>query len=192
CHGEAHSVNRDRSLVDEQRAERRRRRHLEPDALALGPDGGDPADAVDVSEHQMAAHPILEPERSLQVHWVARDEPSQRRHAEPLLREVECEPARRRVHDGEAYAAHGHAPPEPEAPAGLRGHGHSEPWAAPHGFHRFDAAERLDDPSEHDQRAMSASTRRSSSSRRVTTSISWTASLSGRPRPPSGPGVWPP
>ena len=69
---EADAVDGDRALLDDVAQHRRRRRDLDQRGTVgerLAP--GDGADAVDVALHEMAAEPVGEPQRALEVDRVA-------------------------------------------------------------------------------------------------------------------------
>src|SRR5438477_8152023 len=146
-HGETDAVDRDRALFDEVASERRRDAEAEERAVAFTRDRAQLADAVDVTEDEMAAQAVGEAERALEVDALPGSQRAERRPAHALRRHVDDEGRAADARHGHAGPAHGDALADPEAawPAANR-----EPRAATRRRSQGrDLADALDDAAEH-------------------------------------------
>ena len=128
--GDAHGA-----LLDRVAHDLRRRREREVARLALRLDAGDLADAVDVALHPVAAHPVADAERGLEVHPIAGREPAERRAAQRLGDRVELED--RAVPAGHGETAARRPPPSRRRgrPAAISGASTARSTPPPDGSH---------------------------------------------------------
>src|SRR5262245_46604172 len=112
CHGQAHAVHGDRALRDEERGERVvLAAHSEPRRVPFPGQPRDQTHPIHVTLHKVSSHETTEAQGAFEVHTVPLCEVGQRGPGQRFRPEVEPDPIRRALDDGQADAVHGNAGP---------------------------------------------------------------------------------
>ena len=146
-HRQADAVHRDGTLAGDVSRELARRRHREQPVVARRLEPRHRTHSVHMAAHQVAAEPVGEPQRLLQI------DPAACRYArgagQRLLRNVRLELAGAARDHGEAHAVHGDAVAGRDIAEIEAAGGYAQPQAARRGRRRGHLADRRDHPGKH-------------------------------------------
>ena len=147
-HGKAHAVDGDRALARDVLRQLARRPDHEFPAFTVLPEADDLADTVDVPSHQMAAEPVRQTQRFLEVDLAGRVQPDGARQRFAGNVELQC--AAVDGHDGETDAAAGDTVADRDICRAERGGVHGKAKAFVERCELRDAADRGNDSGKHD------------------------------------------